>query len=158
MVASRFGAVGLKFTVVALTNRRIDNTTLVVWRTMDLAFLFGTVTGIVTPMLCCLVGLALFAWRGRGRTRLLGIIGTALLLLCQLFEMAWMLFGLSLALTTGVPAVQWVAMTLGVALQAGGLVLIGLAFATKPSGVPAAQSPRADGSIRLGPGPEGVSP
>ncbi|WP_240372474.1 hypothetical protein [Brevibacterium zhoupengii] len=143
---------------MALKNGRTGNTTLVVWRTMDLAFLFGTVTGIVTPMLCCLVGLALFAWRGRGRTRLLGIIGTALLLFCQLFELAWMPFGLSLGLATGIPAVQWVVLTLGVVLQAGGLVLIGLAFVTKPSGVPATQSPRADGSVRLGPGPEGVAP
>lgn len=120
--------------------------------------MFGTATGIVTPMVCCLVGLVLFAWRGRGRTRVLGIIGTASLLFGQIFAIAWMLFGLALDLAAGIQAIQWIATVLAVVFPAGGLIFIGMAFVPKQGDVSSAQSPHSAGSFSGGRGGKSSTP
>lgn len=125
---------------------------------MDLPFLAGTATGILTPMLCCLIGLVIFAWRGRGGTRLLGILGTALLFCGLVFAPIGMVLGPMLALDTGIRAIEWIALTLTVMLQAGGLVLIGSAIAARSEPASVARPLRGTGPAGAGPDPFRSSP
>lgn len=105
---------------------------------MVLEIVFGYVAGNLMPLLCCLVGLVLFAWRARGRARVLGIVGTVSLLLGLIFVFAWTILNAMFSLADWNQAFKWIAMAVAVLLQAGGLVLIGLAFANKRIDAPAA--------------------
>lgn len=105
------------------------------------ALTYGNFASTAMLMVCCLVGLVLFARRAHGRMRLFGILGTSILLAERLLGMVWAFFGAALWMSPSGAIIGGAVALLVALLQAAGLVLIGMSVATRRRRTPEEGAP-----------------
>lgn len=91
----------------------------------------GTTSGYVVVMVCCLVGVILFAVRAKGGARVLGILGFALLFIHSIVDLVWFA-AQGRALNSGGEYIHGAVALLSGLLGVAGLVCLAVSFVVKP--------------------------